>query len=123
MHALRPWGTGCSASWTTPAPMREGVNLVSGETNYKECPGLPRGLRLLENRGDAHAARRAHRDDAASGAGFLRELFRELSDDARARGRERMADGHARTIHVELRAIDAAERRVEAELVPAVFRR
>ncbi len=49
-----------------------------------------------------------------------RKQFREVADDARARRGERVADGEARSLDVELGAIDRAERPVEAELLLAV---
>src|SRR4051812_35458862 len=78
---------------------------------------------LLEYRYHAHAARGAHRDQATPGARRLGQLLRELRHDARAGGREWMAHRDARAVHVELRAVDAAERLVEAEAFLAVLGR
>src|SRR6185436_14823979 len=88
-------------------------NLVSSETNWK---GRTSGF--LQDSRDTHATRGAHRDQAAFRRGGFRQLLGELRDDARAGGRERVANGHARAVHVELRAVDAAQRPVEAEVVP-----
>src|SRR3984885_477661 len=84
---------------------------------------LPRAPSALENGRNAHAAGGANRDQPALGARILGENLGERRDDARAGGGERVAEGHAATLHVEARTIDASERRGEAERVAAVIRR
>src|SRR5580700_6223239 len=83
----------------------------------------PRAPSALENGRDAHAAGGAHRDQAAPGARIPGKNLGKRGDDTRAGGGERVAEGHAATLHVQARAIDPSERRGEAERVAAVIRR
>src|SRR6185437_15481847 len=76
-------------------------------------------LRPLEDRGDAHAAGGADRDQPTTGA-FLFQQLRQRRHDARAGGGKRMADGEARSVHVDPGRIDRTERRIEAEPAPAI---
>src|SRR5690606_28747176 len=78
--------------------------------------------RGLEDRGHAHAAGRADRDQAAARASLVQQL-RERRDETRSGRGERMPDRDAAALDVELRAIDRAERRVASEpLAAELFR-
>src|SRR6516162_2871091 len=65
----------------------------------------------LQYGADPHAARGAHRDQAALRAGVGGEQLGKSRDDSRTGGGEGMAKRNAAALHVELGAIDAAERR------------
>src|SRR5262245_50067325 len=80
--------------------------------------GARRCASSLENRGDALPARRADGDETAP-TSRLREDLRERRDDAPAGRGEGMSRRDRAALHVELCAIDAAERFCEAELVAA----
>src|SRR3569832_212734 len=73
----------------------------------------------FDDRGHAHAAGGADRNESAAGAAFLQQ-FRERRDDARAGRGERMAESERGAVHVEFRGVDAAERLVLAEPVVAI---
>src|SRR5437016_12271498 len=73
----------------------------------------------LDDRRDAHAAGCADRDQRATATAGS-ELLRGGSDDARAGGRERMAERDARPLRIELRAIDGAQRRAPSQAITAV---
>src|SRR6267143_1475837 len=73
----------------------------------------------LDDRGDAQAAGRADGDQGAAGAA-RGELLRGGHDDARAGRGEGMAEGDARALGIELRAVDRAERRIAAQAIAAV---
>src|SRR5262249_29885097 len=72
----------------------------------------------IEDGGDSHAAGGTNGDQAAAGA-LLRQELRERRNDSRAGGRERVTDGHAAALDVELRSIDRAERAVAPEPLAA----
>src|SRR6202166_4762176 len=75
----------------------------------------------LQNGGDAHAARRADRDQAALGL-MLIENLGESGDDARAGRGKGVAYREAAAFHVELGSIDAAECAGQSKLVAAEYR-
>src|ERR1700683_3693029 len=77
----------------------------------------------LYDRRDAHAARRAHRDQAAPRVRVECEDLGKRREDARAGGRERMTKGDAAALHVQPGAIDAAKSRRQSQHVTAVIRR
>src|SRR5690606_27204162 len=76
----------------------------------------------LENRGDAHSARGADRNESATFTLHVKHLG-EARDDPRARGAERVSESDASAFDVELRAVDLAERFADALLSAVVFRR
>src|SRR5581483_557251 len=82
------------------------------------CPPSP-SRSSLQDRGHAHPARGADRDQPAALAALL-ELFCERRDDPRSGRGEGMAERDARALRVELAAVDRAERRFALELVAAV---
>src|SRR5687768_16974093 len=80
---------------------------------------IPSGL---EDGDDALAARRADRDEPAlAGAGLVQLLGQGGDDPPTGRG-ERVPGRQRRAVDVELRAVDRAQRRVEAQLLLAVRR-
>src|SRR5690606_20499830 len=79
----------------------------------------------LEDRGDAEAAGRAHRDERAGGRAVLAlvlgELLGGLGDDPAAGRGERVTRGERGAVDVDPVRVDRAERAVEAELGAAVL--
>src|SRR4029450_7551179 len=76
------------------------------------------GRLTLDDRGHAHAARGADRNESASTATLL-QLLCERRKDPRTGRRERMTHREAAAVDVELRAIDGSQRPVEPEAVAA----
>src|SRR5690606_4124727 len=79
------------------------------------------GGSAFEDGGDAHAAGCADADEGAAAALFLQQLG-SGGNDAGASGGEGVAEGQGAAHHVEPGAIDAAQRRLQAQLVPAELR-
>src|SRR5437763_13110575 len=76
----------------------------------------------LDDGGDSHAPGGADRDQSALRACVAGEDLGERREDPRAGGGEGMPDADAAALHVELGAIDAAERRGQSQHVAAVLR-
>src|ERR1700734_2707868 len=85
------------------------------------CPArspAPRAPSALQDRRHAHSARGAHGDEAPLGLVLIENLC-ERRHDARAGRGERMTQGEAPTLDVELRAVDGPEHPRQAELLAA----
>src|SRR5439155_14126651 len=96
---------------------------LSGQWLFVGANSFARHLSLaLQYRRHAHAARRADRDQATTGAA-LGKLLGERTDDARASRRKRVSQRNAAALWIELGPIDAAERRGALQLRAAIFRR
>src|SRR5215472_15782292 len=83
--------------------------------------GSLRVASALEDGGNAHPARGAHRDQPARRARVAGEHLRERADDARAGRGEGVPDRNAPALHVEAAAVDAAERTRPTERIAAVL--
>src|SRR3954471_20160136 len=75
----------------------------------------------LQNRDDALAAGGADRDQAAPATVLVQRLG-QRGDDPPTGCRERMPGGQRGTVHVQLRAVDRAERAVQVEAAAAELR-
>src|SRR6185312_13129753 len=94
-------GTGTSHVGAASAAMLRSSTHMAEESRLKpllqSAPGAV--LLALQDRGDAHAAGGADRDQAAARTLLFQQL-RQCRDDARAGGGERVAHGEAGAVHV-----------------------
>src|ERR1700736_5953439 len=104
---------GAAGSAGCAAPRGAGVKEGGGRA-------LCRLPSAFQNRSHSHASGGANRNQAAFGAGIMREQLRKRCEDARAGGGEGVPERDAAAFDVEARAIDGAERLFFPEEVPAV---
>src|SRR5580692_201089 len=94
---------------------------LGGSASIARSIVRPQASSAFENRGDAHAARGANRNQPPLGLRLVENL-RQRGDNSCTGGRERMTDGEAASLHVQFGAVDRAQRARQLQLVAAIRR-
>ena len=123
-HAARRAGAArCpGAACASRSPTKRSPSSATNTACRADC-ALPQAATASVRGSPRRPCRRRCRSRSARGPSRAScQQLRRGGDDARAGGGERMAERERGTDHVELRAVDAAQRRRQAEPVAAVLR-